>query len=336
MTSPRNRGQNYRERIVSKYDAFRTLVSRRSVVKLGAWASLAGWLGKEFFASTEAAAASLSFGHPCDVRNISDDWNAHIARGSAGGTDFTAAYGSNLYAMAAGTVSALSNSTAGSGGRYVEINHGAMGPYATVLTQSLHLSVIGVSVGQRVSRGQVIGKTGASAYGSETGTGGPHVHVHGLFDGKRANLEPYISSSPSTKKKSFVGGPSDMKIVLHRVGTNLCYYKITDYAIEALPNGTEARALAKGQTPRGESVDDYIPIIEGSEMNIYVREVNRNIGNLQKAIFGDRDDNDAPQGIAQFKIATTLADVSDAGNGSVQKPLWFIMREVYRKVVLGK
>ena len=138
------------------------------------------------------AAGALAFGYPCDTHNISDGWDDHIARGSLGGTDFTAGYGSNLYAMADGTVTIADSSPSGSGGRYLRVDHGAMGPYASVNTESLHLAVISVSVGQYVTRGQVIGRTGASAYGSDYGTGGPHVHVHGNFNGVRSNLEPHF------------------------------------------------------------------------------------------------------------------------------------------------
>lgn len=170
-------------------------LTRRSLLLGGPAAALFASLSIEILRDGARALASpsLSFGYPCDTHNISDHWAEHRARGSAGGTDFTAAYGSSLYAMADGVVTIADASPSGSGGRYIQISHGAMGPCASVKTESLHLSALFVSPGQSVSRGQVIGRTGASAYGSDYGTGGPHVHVHGIFDGVRSDLEPHFN-----------------------------------------------------------------------------------------------------------------------------------------------
>ena len=150
------------------------------------------------------AAPPLAFGFPSDARGISDDWAAHRARGSRGGTDYTAGYGSNLYAMADGVVTIANTAPSGGTGRYVRVDHGAMGPYGSVQTESLHLSVLYVSVGTYVRRGQVIGKTGASAYNSDYGTNGPHVHVHGFFNGTISDLQPYISSTVPTASQGIV------------------------------------------------------------------------------------------------------------------------------------
>lgn len=86
------------------------------------------------------------------------------------GTDYGCAYGSTLYSPEDGVVVDLSTSTGGGTGRYItiDLNDGQR-------VRSLHLSQINVFVGQRVSRGQAIGKTGASAWGKEWGVG---AHVH--------------------------------------------------------------------------------------------------------------------------------------------------------------
>jgi murein DD-endopeptidase MepM/ murein hydrolase activator NlpD len=110
---------------------------------------------------------------PTNTSYVSCSWSCHRNRNpcsSEPGTDYGSAYGSPLYAPANGTVYEVKNTTSGATGRYIAINldDGRR-------TRSLHLSAISVSAGQRVSRGQLIGKTGASGYGSEWGYG---AHVH--------------------------------------------------------------------------------------------------------------------------------------------------------------
>lgn len=81
------------------------------------------------------------------------------------GVDFLASEGSSVKAVTAGTVVGIN--TAGSAyGNHVVIKH-ADGVY----TLSAHLSSIGVEVGQTVTTGQEIGKSGHT--GNATG---PHLH----------------------------------------------------------------------------------------------------------------------------------------------------------------
>jgi secretion/DNA translocation related TadE-like protein len=141
------------------------------------------------------AAHALDFAFPCDEHGVSDDWAAHVARGSAGGTDYVAPYGSEVRAMAGGVVTVTDSTTSGSGGRYVRIDHGPMGQYASVQTESLHLSEILVSVGQAVTRGEVIARSGASGFGSDHGYG-PHLHISGLFDAANLDIQPYVVDDP--------------------------------------------------------------------------------------------------------------------------------------------
>ena len=86
------------------------------------------------------------------------------------GTDYGVAYGTPLYAVDAGRVSDLSLSAAGGTGRFItlDLDDGRR-------TRSLHLSRILVKAGDRVTRGQHIGYTGASAWGKDWGVG---AHVH--------------------------------------------------------------------------------------------------------------------------------------------------------------
>ncbi|TAJ46368.1 MAG: M23 family metallopeptidase [Herbiconiux sp.] len=131
-----------------------------------------------------------NFIFPCATHNISDDWAEHRARGSAGGVDFTCPYGSAVWAMAAGTVTIVDNTTAGSGGRYVRVTHEDGSS-----TEYLHLSQILVKKGQKVGQGETIAKSGASGFGEEYYYGA-HLHVHGITaGGARYDCTIYIVGS---------------------------------------------------------------------------------------------------------------------------------------------
>jgi hypothetical protein len=86
------------------------------------------------------------------------------------GTDYASAYGSPLYAPGAGWVVDLNHSNANATGRFlaIDMDDGRR-------ARSLHLSEIWVNVGDYVSQGQQVGKTGASGWGSDWGYG---AHVH--------------------------------------------------------------------------------------------------------------------------------------------------------------
>ena len=110
--------------------------------------------------------------YPTSTTGVSDDFQDHVDRGSVNpGTDYTAAYGSNVVAVAAGTVTDASNDPGGGGGRTVHIDHddGTGSDY-------LHLSAVGCSAGQWVPQGALIGISGASGYGSDWYYG-PHLHI---------------------------------------------------------------------------------------------------------------------------------------------------------------
>lgn len=99
------------------------------------------------------------------------------------GTDYPCAYGSNVMAAEDGTIVDLSYSTSGGTGRYITIDlaDGRRVRY-------LHLSQVLGTRGQKVKRGQVIAKSGASGFGREWGYGA-HVHVS-LWDGHRYAFGP--------------------------------------------------------------------------------------------------------------------------------------------------
>ena len=105
---------------------------------------------------------------------VSDTWQGHKNRNppsSEPGTDYACAYGTILVAAASGTIVDLKTSNGSATGRYVtiDLDDGRR-------TRYLHMSEIWVGVGQRVNQGDHVGKSGASANGSDWGVGA-HVHV---------------------------------------------------------------------------------------------------------------------------------------------------------------
>ena len=104
------------------------------------------------------------------------------------GTDYGIPYGSDVRAAEDGVILFVDNSTAGAEGRRVQVGHDD-----GQSTSPIHLSQILVSKGQRVKRGQVIAKSGASAWGKEWGVGA-HVHqtlfpTHALIFGTDKTLD---------------------------------------------------------------------------------------------------------------------------------------------------
>ena len=96
---------------------------------------------------------------------VSDTWQGHKNRNppsSEPGTDYACAYGTILVAAASGTIADLKTSNGSATGRYVtiDLDDGRR-------TRYLHMSEIWVGVGQRVNQGDHVGKSGASANGSD-------------------------------------------------------------------------------------------------------------------------------------------------------------------------
>ena len=74
-----------------------------------------------------------------------------------------------------------------SGGWTVVVNHGRMGQVATVESKYLHLAAFSVRVGQKVQRGQVIGRVGAT--GSATKC---HLHFGTYQNGRAVDPQRYV------------------------------------------------------------------------------------------------------------------------------------------------
>ena len=131
------------------------------------------------------------------VYGISDNFAAHVARGSAEpGVDVMTPVGAPLWSPAAGTIVAVQASPAGATGRFVTL----------VTTEGdwfrfLHNSAVVVSAGQTVEQAELLAYTGGSGFGQEAHYG-PHTHISfarnysGAFPGSGAlsDFQAYMAS----------------------------------------------------------------------------------------------------------------------------------------------
>ncbi len=97
------------------------------------------------------------------------------------GIDIGAASGSSVIAAAGGTVVIATYSA--SAGNYIMLSHGG-----GVYTVYMHLSSIGVSTGESVSRGSTIGTVGSTGYST-----GPHLHFGIRINGSYVNPSSYVA-----------------------------------------------------------------------------------------------------------------------------------------------
>jgi hypothetical protein len=114
------------------------------------------------------------------------------------GIDFGIPVGSPLTAVTNGVISTM-GSDANGYGNWVEVKHedGTASRYG-------HLSQIGVSRGQKVVAGQVVGKSGGKAGAPGAGNStGPHLHFEILnSSGVKVNPAPYLSGAPAAPSNS--------------------------------------------------------------------------------------------------------------------------------------
>jgi murein DD-endopeptidase MepM/ murein hydrolase activator NlpD len=124
------------------------------------------------------------------------------------GIDLSGPVGTPIYATADGTVTTAEWNSGGYG-RLVKIDHGR-----GIETRYGHLSVMSVRPGERVTRGQVIGRMGST--GRSTGS---HLHYEVRIDGRAVNPIPFMKSADyviAMQKKSnaaameslAIGGPT--------------------------------------------------------------------------------------------------------------------------------
>jgi murein DD-endopeptidase MepM/ murein hydrolase activator NlpD len=98
------------------------------------------------------------------------------------GIDFRATVGDSIYATAAGKV--VKAGWDGGYGQMVEIDHGE-----GLATRYGHMSEIGVTVGQKVRAGQIIGRVGST--GRSTG---PHLHYEVRVNGEAVNPDKFLAA----------------------------------------------------------------------------------------------------------------------------------------------
>lgn len=92
-------------------------------------------------------------------------------------------HGADVIAVKAGTIEVANWGYGGGYGNYVVVNHGN-----GVLSYYAHLSNITVSVGQRVTQGQVIGQAGNTGYSF-----GAHLHFGLMINGSWVNPVNYLT-----------------------------------------------------------------------------------------------------------------------------------------------
>jgi len=100
------------------------------------------------------------------------------------GIDLAAPLGTPIYATADGTVSEAGWNSGGYG-NLIKVDHGR-----GIETRYAHLSSLAVRPGQRVARGQVIGRMGST--GRSTGS---HLHYEVRIDGRAVNPIPFMKSN---------------------------------------------------------------------------------------------------------------------------------------------
>ncbi|NUT49601.1 MAG: VCBS repeat domain-containing M23 family metallopeptidase, partial [Saccharothrix sp.] len=144
----------------------------RSRAVAGAGLALAAGLASVVFASPAHAAPSFQLPFPCGQEWRLDTWAHSPALDMVREPDQVGTLGAALLAPAAGTVN--KSFYHDNAGNVIQINHGG-GHFTTYL----HLDSRAVAVGQRVARGQQIGRVGKSG---PTANDHPHLHYEQGFD----------------------------------------------------------------------------------------------------------------------------------------------------------
>jgi murein DD-endopeptidase MepM/ murein hydrolase activator NlpD len=112
----------------------------------------------------------------------SDPFRGHAAMHA--GIDLSGPVGTPIYATADGTVTTAGWNSGGYG-RLVKVDHGR-----GIETRYGHLSAILVRPGDRITRGQLIGRMGST--GRSTGS---HLHYEVRIDGRAVNPIPFMKST---------------------------------------------------------------------------------------------------------------------------------------------
>lgn len=106
---------------------------------------------------------------------VTGDWDWHLKHGYLGGTDYETTSGDAVRAPVTGTISFVGNGLTPGQGVALTYDTGRS-------VQLLELASHSVTAGQKVTRGQTIGKAGAR-----------YLHIHIVIDGVRHDWNPYIT-----------------------------------------------------------------------------------------------------------------------------------------------
>lgn len=115
-----------------------------------------------------------NFGRPSKITKVSASFHDHKKRTPPSvnpGVDYAAPADTLVVAPANGHIVAVKRTTSGATGRYIVIDFGH-GWVADIF----HLSRVTVNAGDRVKKGERIGYSGGSGFGSEHGYA-PHIHI---------------------------------------------------------------------------------------------------------------------------------------------------------------
>jgi murein DD-endopeptidase MepM/ murein hydrolase activator NlpD len=155
-------------------------------------------------ANIEGDNDTLRLSWPTESETVIGNWNDTRDGGTRQhkGIDLAVAQGSDVYAAADGTVTAaiLDPSNRTKGGSTIAISHKKGG----ISTAYAHLSQILVKKGDKVSRGDIIGKSGGTkgAPGSGYSTDGPHLHFVVKVKGEPVPPLPYLDTNSSTYRNT--------------------------------------------------------------------------------------------------------------------------------------
>ncbi len=171
------------EAVESEIQAFYAEQARKAAEAEKARQEAAAQNGETAASIPQVDAGNLSFrwplpGYSTITSGYGSRWGSfHTGIDISGG----GVYGASIVAAEAGTV--ILASTHYSYGNYVIVDHG--GGYTTLYA---HMSSIGCSVGDYVSKGQTIGYVGST--GNSTG---PHLHFEVRINGAHQNPSSYVS-----------------------------------------------------------------------------------------------------------------------------------------------
>jgi murein DD-endopeptidase MepM/ murein hydrolase activator NlpD len=156
----------------------------------------------------------MSWIRPVEGR-VTSSFQAHKDRTPTSrnpGTDYGVATGTPVKAIAEGTITDIVETFRGAGGRMVfqSLPGGHNCDY-------LHLSRIDVKPGQAVTQGQIIGLSGGSGLGSETGYA-PHLHLAFRRGGNptmgigNIDFETVVGGSPSVAPAPVKAAPAKASV----------------------------------------------------------------------------------------------------------------------------